>query len=235
MNDHDLLTAVKEDFAAVRMEVPAELILAGGRSRRRRRRCAQGLAVAAVLAAGLGLGVPALTSGASVPGPPAEHAIAQRPSSGGHTGDATLAAWAVVRQPDGAVAVTIHDLRNIAGLQQRLNAADVRAAVYARARRLPGCLDWPDAGRLGAIVTSKAALGPNDVYFVIHPAAIPRGSTLQIDVLPPGWPPPESAPHQRLPARTPVLGGVGFNGGGPKALDAPTINLSLIYTNSNCS
>jgi hypothetical protein len=226
---------VREDFAAVRMGVPAELILADGRSRRRRRRCAQGLAVAAVLAAGLGLGVSALASGASVPGAPAEHTIAHRPSPRGHTRDATLAAWTVVVQPDGAVAVTIHDLRNIAGLQQRLNAADVHAVVYARVRRLPGCLNWQQAGRLGAIVTSKVALRADDVYFVIHPAVIPLGSTLQIDVLPPGWPPPEPAPHQHIPSRTPVLSGVGFYGGGPKVLNAPTINLSLIYTNSNCS
>jgi hypothetical protein len=233
VNDHDLLAAVKEDFAAVRMDVPAEMILAGGSSRRRRRRRAQGLAMAAVFAAGLGLGVSALTSRASVPGAPAEHPTAQRPGHAEHTGDATLAAWTVVRQPDGAVAVTIHDLRNIAGLQQRLNAAGVHAIVYARVRRLPGCLNWQDAGRLGAIVTSKAALAPSDVYFVIHPAAIPQGSTLQVDVLPPGWPPPVG-PHPRSLSE-PVVSGVGFNGGGPKALDTPTINLSLIYTNSNCS
>jgi hypothetical protein len=167
-----------------------------------------------------------------VPGAPAEHPRAQRPSNAEHTAAATLAAWTVVRQPDGAVAVTIRDLRNITGLQQRLNAAGVRAIVYARARRLPGCLNWQDAGRLGAIVTSKAALAPSDVYFVIHPAAIPQGSTLQVDVLPPGWPPPVG-PHPRS-LSGPAVSGVGFNGGGPKALDTPTINLSLIYTNSNC-
>jgi hypothetical protein len=234
VNDHDLLTAVKEDFAAVRMGVPAEMILAGG-SRRRRRRRARGLATAAVLAAGLGLGVFALTSGAIVPGAPAEHAGAQGASSGEHTGGATLAAWTVVMRPDGAVAVTIRDLRNIAGLQRRLNAAHVRAVVYARVERLPGCLNWQGSGHLDAMVTTTgAALRLNDVYFVIHPAVIPRGSTLQIDVLPPGWPSPESAPHQRLPSRAPEVSGVGF-GGGPKALDVPTINLSLIHTNSNCS
>lgn len=236
MNDDDLLTAVKEDFAAVRMEVPAELILAGGISRRRRRRGVHGLALAAVFAAGLGLGIPALTSAASRPGASAGHAnaIAQRSGHAAHARDATLAAWAVARQPDGAVAVTIRDLRNIAGLQQRLDAAGVHAVVYARVRVLPGCLNWQGGSYLGAVVTTRAVLGPDDVYFVIHPAAIPRGSTLQVDVLPPGWPPPKSAPRQR-PQKTPSVGGVGFNGGGPTALDVPSINLSLIYTNSSCS
>jgi hypothetical protein len=236
MSDHDLLTAVKEDFAAVRMDVPAEVILARGSSRKRRRRRARGLAIAAMTAAGLGLAVSALTSWASLPRPPAERASAQRPSDAEHTGDATLAAWTVVMQPDGALAVTIHDLRNIAGLQQRLDTADAHTVVYARRLRLPGCLNFRDADRLSAIVTTKVPLGPDDVYFVIHPAVIPRGSTLQVDVLPPGWPSPDPAPHQRFPAGTRAgLAGLGFGSGPEAALHAPTINLSLIYTNSNCS
>jgi hypothetical protein len=233
MNDHDLLTAVKDDFATVRMELSAEMIMADGDSLRRRRRRATGLAAAAVFAAGLGLGVSALISGASVPGGPAANAGAQHSSRREHGGGAALTAWTVVRQPDGGVAVTIHDLRNIAGLQQRLSALGVRAIVYARVRRLPGCLNWQDGGNLDVIVTTEAASAPNDVYFVIHPAAIPPGSTLQVDVLPPGWPTPVE-PHARSQSG-PVVGGVGFSGGGPRALDAPFINLSLIYTNSNCS
>jgi hypothetical protein len=232
VNDHDLLAAIKEDFAAVRMELPAERILAGGNSLRRRRRRVKGLAAVAVIAAGLGLGVSALTSGAGTPGAPAGNAGGQRPSHREHSGGATLVTWTVVMRPDGGVAVTIHDLRNIAGLQQRLSALGVRAIVYARVRRLPGCLNWRDGPRLGAMVTSEAAHAPSDVYFVIHPAAIPQGSTLQVDVLPPGWPTPVDPRPRSLSG--PAVGGVGFSGGGPKALDIPTINLSLIYTNSNC-
>jgi hypothetical protein len=234
VNDHDLLTAVREDFAAVRMDTSAETILARGSSRRRRRRRTQVLAMAAVTLAVLGLCAAGLTRVGGVPGSPAERGVAQRPSRGDHTGGAALAAWTIVKQPDGAIAVTIHDLQNIVGLQQRLNAARVPADVYARVRQLPGCIAFPDTYLLSAIVTTRAALGPDAVYFVIHPAAIPQGSTLQVDVLPPGWPPPKPAPHQQFPPGTNV-GFAGFGFGSPTSASHPTVFVGLVYTNSNCS
>jgi len=130
----------------------------------------------------------------------------------------------------------------LASVRDRQTAEDLVAEAFTRAwaswrkvSRHPAPEAWVVRTALNAHVsrTSKAALAPSDVYFVIHPAAIPQGSTLQVDVLPPGWPPPVG-PHPRSLSE-PVVSGVGFNGGGPKALDTPTINLSLIYTNSNCS
>jgi hypothetical protein len=231
---------VKEDFATVRMDTPAELILARGSSRRRRRRRAQRLAMASVFAAGLGLAVSALTSAASAPGAPAGHQAAQGAGQPEHTGQATLAAWTVVRMPDGSVAVTIYDLRHIAGLQQRLNAADAHTLVYADLLSLPGCLNYQDGNNLNGVVTTSAPLRPSDVYFVIHPAVIPQGSTLQVDVLPPGSPLPQPAPHQHFPSKhAPAISAVGFGPASaqsePNSVNAPFINLSLIYTNSNCS
>jgi hypothetical protein len=234
MNDHDLLTAVKDDFAAVRMDISAETILARGSSRARRRRRARGLAVAAVTMAVLGLCASALTRVGTVPGSVAEHGNAQRPSRGEHSGSAALAAWTVVMQPDGAIDVTINDLHDIAGLQQRLNAASVPADVYADVPQLPGCVDFPDGDLLDAIVTTQVALGPDAVYFVIHPAAIPQGSTLQVDVLPAGSPPPEPAPDQQFPPGM-NAGLAGFGFGYSTGASIPTVFISLVYTGSNCS
>jgi hypothetical protein len=248
MNDQDLLAAVRRDFDSVQMDVPAGTILASGRSRRRRRG-AQGLAMTAVAAAGLGLGVSALASAANAPLAPARHASALPSASRGHTGDAahasaqpssavqhtrdaTLAAWTVVRRPDDTIAVTVRDLKNIAGLQQRLNALGVPVTVYSRIQTFPGCLDFEGNNHLSGLVTSEAPLGPESVYFVIHPAAIPRGDTLQIAVLPPGWPSPGPAPHQRFPAGVHgAVGAVGFSG----SADLPFISTSLVHTGSNCS
>jgi len=220
MNDQDLLDAVRRDFGSVQLDVPAETILAGGRSRRRRRRAARGLALTAVAAAGLGLGVAALVAPSGTP-----------PAAAGR---ATLAAWTVTRQPDGTIGVTLRELTNITGLQQRLNELGVPVAVHSHVRTLPGCLDFKGNDNVlinEKLVTNSVPFGPGGVYFVIHPAPIPRGDTLEIAVNPPGWPPATPAPHQRFPPGQGVgIGGTGF--GGP---NVPEINGTLVYTGSNCS
>jgi hypothetical protein len=250
MNDQDLLAAVRRDFDSVQMDVPAETILASGWSRRRRRRGAKGLAMTAVVATGLGLGVSALASAANAPLAPARHASALPSASTRHTGDAahasaqpsspvqhtrdaTLAAWTVVRRPDGAIAVTVRDLTNIAGLQQRLNALGVPIAVYSRVRTLPGCLDIEGPSPMNGIVIGDGPLSPQSVFFVVHPAVIPRGDTLQIAVVPPGWPSPGPAPHQRLPKGVRVFSS--SEGFAVRSATLPSINFSLIHTGSNCS
>ena len=106
MNDDDLMTAVREEFAPVRMDVAADTIMARGRAARRLRRSR---VAAGVLAVGLGagLGIPALMSGNA-------------------TGGATLAAWTVARQTDGSVTVTIREMRNLPALQAKLAADGAR-------------------------------------------------------------------------------------------------------------
>ena len=212
MNDSDLLTAVKEDFAAVRMDVPSQVIMRAGTSRRRRRR-AQGLALTALTIAGLGLAIAGLTSGVSA-------------------GNARLAAWKVARQPGGAVAVTIRQLQDIPGLQQQLNADGVRAVVYNDLTQVPGCLDVNDVDLLGTIISSVDAPTAVDAdYFMIQPAAIPAGTTLQIDVMPYGSNPPDIGVGQAFPAGTAIGGGFGYVS---PVLDAPSISLSLVYTSGSC-
>ncbi len=212
MNDNDLLTAVKEDFVAVRMDIPSQVIMRAGTSRRRRRR-AQGLAMTALAAAGLGLAIAALTSGVSA-------------------GNARLAAWTVARQPGGAVAVTIRELQDTPGLQQELNADGVRAVVYNDVAQVPGCLDVNDVDQLGTIISSvDAPTAVDSDYFVIQPAAIPAGTTLQIDVMPYGSNPPDIGIGQTFPSGTAIGGGFGY---GSPVLDAPLIFLSLVYTSGSC-
>jgi hypothetical protein len=212
MNDNDLLTAVKEDFAAVRMDVPSQVIMRAGTSRRRRRR-AQGLATIALTAAGLGLAIATLTPGVSA-------------------GNARLAAWTVTRQPDGAVAVTIRQLQDIPGLQQQLNADGVPTVVYDDVTPVPGCLDVQDTSLLGAMVSLAPDAGRevDADYFVIHPAAIPAGTTVHIDVMPPGSNPPDIGVGQAFPSGTAIAVGFGLK----PAPDAPSIFLSLVYTSGSC-
>ena len=98
MNDDDLMTAVRAEFAPVRMTVAADTIMARGRGMRRLRR-GRIAAGALAVALGAGLGIPALTSA-------------------GTSNRVTLTAWTVDKQPDGAIKVTIRDLRDLPALQR---------------------------------------------------------------------------------------------------------------------
>ena len=111
MDDKDLLAAVREDFAGVRMNTAAETILTDGSSLRRKRDRRRGY----------GAGVTALAAVAAISGV----TLASRTSGASGTHDAQLTAWTVQKEADGTIDVTIHDLLNLTGLQQKL-AADGR-------------------------------------------------------------------------------------------------------------
>ena len=177
MNDDDLMTAVREEFAPVRMDVAADTIMARGRAARRLRRSR---VAAGVLAVGLGagLGIPALTSGNAA-------------------GGATLAAWTVARQTDGSVTVTIREMRNLPALQAKLAADGARVAIGLGALTTdgdtqiatgPGSVTAP-AGCLAPAAdqaATPAALAFHDqgqgYYLVIHPAKIPAGDMVRVGV-----------------------------------------------------
>ena len=153
-------------------------------------------------------------------------------TSGVSAGNARLAAWTVARQSDGAVAVTIRQLQDVPGLQQQLNADGVPAVVYNDLTQVPGCLDVNDVDLLGTIISSVDTPTAADAdYFVIQPAAIPAGTTLQIDVMPYGSNPPDIGVGQTFPAGTAIGGGFGYVS---PVLDAPSISLSLVYTSGSC-
>ena len=170
MNDHELITALREQRGKVPMDTPVEQIIRRGRAVRARRRVPQvaaalGTAAAAAFAVSLAL--------------PASH-----PASEPH---AQLAAWTVARQPDGSIKVTIRELRDPAGLQQRLRADGVPASVTFSSQQNPACQGYPGGGSqsqrrqlLGSVVTAPATA--RDVM-VIHPAALPSSAGLQIYAL----------------------------------------------------
>jgi hypothetical protein len=166
MDDNDLLAAVREDFAGVRMNTEAGAILADGGSlrRRRRRRLAYGTGATA-LAAVAAIGAASLA-----------------PGSSGTTSHAELAAWTVQKQANGTIDVTIHDLLNLAGLQQKLNADGAPAEVISNTHYPAACVDREAMKQdMAAVITLGPAV-PSGYAFVIHPAAIPSGSKLLLDV-----------------------------------------------------
>jgi hypothetical protein len=168
MNDKDLLSAVREDFSGVRMHAGAEAILADGGSlrRRRNRRRAYGAGVTAVAAAAA-VGVAALV-----------------PTGASSTTHAQLTAWTVQKEANGAIDVTIYDLLNLKGLEQKLKADGTPSEIVSEAHYPASCIDYPAMGaRMSSVITLGPAV-PNGNAFVIHPAGIPSGTKLLLDVTP---------------------------------------------------
>ena len=124
-----------------------------------RRLAARMTAVAGVVAVGAALTMTALVS--------ASHQPSDTPA-------VQLAAWTVVKQADGDVAVTIRELRDPAGLQRTLRADGIPASVTFADRENPWCQPY-SAGR-ALLNTVSAALGgppPGHIVVVIRPSALP--------------------------------------------------------------
>ena len=169
MNDHELITILREQRDKVPMNTPVEQIISRGRVVRARRR------VPAVAGA---LGAVAAVAFAVTAALPASH-----PASGP---GAQLAAWTVVRQADGSIRVTIRELRDPAGLQHTLRADGVPASVTFTGQRNPACQGYPGGGSQGQrrhLLSSVATPAGGRNVMVIHPSALPSGAGLQIDAL----------------------------------------------------
>jgi hypothetical protein len=151
--------------------------------RHRRRRLALGLAAVAVAACAATV-VPSVLLGGGMP------------------------AYAVTRNPDGTVRVTISDIvdaADAAGLQDALRAEGIPALVWAGSTDQapadnPDCQapasnleppaiqkavisDYPTTvprGSTNMVVTGTAGRGPGWVGYIIQPAAMPHGSVLYI-------------------------------------------------------
>ncbi len=175
MNDSELITAVRESFTGVLSDTGAEQIISRGRAMRARRRVPV-LAAALAVAAGAAVGVTALT--------PAQHQ-ASRPAG------AQLAAWTVVKRADGTVLVTIRQLRDPAGLQRRLRADGVPAAVTFFGGTTPrSCRRYPmNVALINRVFTSRTMGG--FPVMDIHPSALPHGAGVQIN-------PPNQQPVRRV-------------------------------------
>jgi hypothetical protein len=218
MNDNDLFTAVRDDFAGVRMGASAQAILADGSTLRRRRRnrrlaCGSGVTALAAVAAISGL---TLTSGVAG-------------TSGTH--NAQLAAWTVQKEQNGTVGVTIRDLQNLAGLEQKLTAAGAPAEVISEKPYPAACVDLAAMNQDMASVVTVGPAVPGAYAFVIHPAGIPSGTKLLLDVT-------DRTAVTSGGVTSTVGGGVGDRlwGFGASQKDGAGVNagMGLVYDTSNC-
>jgi hypothetical protein len=164
MNDNELITVLREQRGKVPMDTPVEQIIRRGRAVRARRRV-PGVAAALGAAAAAAFAVSAAL--------PVSH-----PASEPH---AQLAAWTVARQADGSIKVTIRELRDPAGLQQRLRADGVPASVTALGQQDLSCRLYPMTQALfKSIYQAQNAAGSGNTILVIHPSALPSGAGVQI-------------------------------------------------------
>jgi hypothetical protein len=174
MNDDELITAVRESVTGVHMDIPAGQIVSRSRAIRARRRI-PALAGALAVAAGTALAVPALLPSGHQPSHPAR---------------AQLAAWTVVKQADGDIRVTVHELRDPAALQSTLRADGVPVSVTFIGQPNPACQPYGLGGShlLRSMVTALPGHG-NLRVLVIHPSAFPAGAGLAIAAGHPGQSP----------------------------------------------
>jgi hypothetical protein len=167
MNDHDLITAVRDSFTDVHSATPVEQIVRRSRAVRAWRRV-PALAAAVAVVAAAGVAGTALRPG---------HRAAVQP--GIH-----LTAWTVVKHADGTVYVRINQLRDPAGLQRTLRADGVPASVvFGNPLNVqPEPCQWYHgtvAGLLPKVVPSIAP-GPGHAILAIRPSALPAGAGVQI-------------------------------------------------------
>lgn len=192
MTDNQVLEALKESFAGVRMNRPLETVVARGHSHRRRRRAAAGGTL--VLAAGLLAAAAASVLGA-VPPPAGSEATAPQ----------LAAAWSVATDRHGTITVELHhpnDIADPSALQRALTAAHAPAIV-----RIGDCT-WPspargyngegfstdvEGGRTIRITPSKLPNGALVVFAIDGQLAPPgttkregRGVTIRAGVMAPG-------------------------------------------------
>jgi hypothetical protein len=86
----------------------------------------------------------------------------------------------VERDPDGSIRVSVYDYRDPAGLQKRIEAFGVKAAVdYLPAGMTcqESRADFVPADRMPLAMVDWAPLGSADHYFKVHPQYIGAGQT----------------------------------------------------------
>jgi hypothetical protein len=98
--------------------------------------------------------------------------------------DAQLTAWTVQKEHNGTIDVTIRDLQDLAGLGQKVKGDGAPAEVTSDKHYPAACVDYKamkeDMASVITITTGPRV--PGQYAFVIHPAAIPSGTKLLLDV-----------------------------------------------------
>jgi len=173
--DNDLLAAVTESAAGLRLDVPLDVITCRGRAHRMHRRLAVAAGAVAVAAGAATVAAVALVPGAAIT-------------------QARLAAWTVTTGPDQTVHVTVRQLRDPAGLQQALRADGVPArvafggsVVSTNAKLPPDCAaprmsDEANAKLQEKIIPEDFAGMFNGIALTIHKSAIPDGIGIYLTV-----------------------------------------------------
>jgi hypothetical protein len=166
ISDNDVLRALGDSVSGmpIAQPPPVEMIKARGRARRRRN-----LIPGVAVAAGAAVAVTALV--------PASH----QPS---HPAHAQLAAWTVVKRPDGKIYLTLRQFRDPAGLQARLRADDIPASVTLASQPNRACHGYPLKGSQEsqrALQSGVVALPVgHPVVAIINPSVLPSGAGIQM-------------------------------------------------------
>jgi hypothetical protein len=199
MNDDQLMTALRDSFAEVRLAVPVEQTARRGRVLRGRSRAYRIAGVAGV-AAIAGLTAVAVTGlgRSTVPA-----TASPRPIASAGTGGTTLDAWTVTKGPGGAIDATVRQLEDAAGLQAALRADGIpirvafQAGLPSDSPPLPrGCANvaMSDAANaelqakiLGLPLAPVTGLAPGPptgpgIAIAIYPRQIPRGIGIYLAV-----------------------------------------------------
>jgi hypothetical protein len=183
MNDLEELLRDGINRLTAETEIPVGMVDRARRGAARRRHATQA-AIATGMAAAAAVAAIIVTSVLS-----AGHQPSARSSAGHHSG-AQLAAWTVVRRPDGDIAVTVRELRDPQGLQSTLRADGVPASVTFLGQQNPACRIDPSARSLTAqVIIGPARVGyapvvagrvQNSATLLIDPAALPSGVGVQL-------------------------------------------------------
>jgi hypothetical protein len=190
--ENDLLTAVRDSFAGVRLNVPLDATIRHGRKLRARRRVAGLGAAAVVIAGGAALATALLLPGGAAP--PAT-SRPQPAAAGTRPGPARLTAWTVTKGPGDTVTILIRQLRDPAGMQRTLRADGVPAHVAFQGGTLSDtpplprrCLNTSLSDQANAHLQGKI-LGNSfmpevreGIALVIHANEIPKGIGLNLTV-----------------------------------------------------
>jgi len=161
MNDDNVLTAVREGFAPVRMQTPAKAIMARGAMMRRRTN--SGRLTAGALAAALGAGLSVSAFG-----------------HGGTAQDAALAAWTVQQQSDGTVLVTVRKLDDMAALRARLAPYGVSIATVPSPKQAMVCSFPATAVPAPGHIRSGHAWPLIAVRFAVPPIEVRRAGKAEV-------------------------------------------------------
>ena len=176
----EVLEAVGASLSAVRMQRPLDEIMTHGRQLRRRRRAVSTAAMAGVLGVSLAVALPLSNAGSG-----------QTLTANGHAVNVDMAGWSVHTGGDSAVTVTLHQIfSDPRKLQRTLDEAGVPALVEDLATDYPSAAcDQSHRAEQTLPITSEMLTSDSphrvlgDQPFTIHPAAMPRGSVLEIIVV----------------------------------------------------